>query len=68
MDGRRVYFGIARSPFGTFAERTVASAATCMELPERLDTAAAAGMANPGMSSWAALTLRGRGWWPGKMC
>jgi NADPH:quinone reductase-like Zn-dependent oxidoreductase len=60
MDGRRVYFGIARSPFGTFAERTVAPAAMCMELPEHLDTPAAAGMANPGMSSWAALTLRAK--------
>jgi NADPH:quinone reductase-like Zn-dependent oxidoreductase len=60
MDGRRVYFGISRSPFGTFAERTVAPEALCMELPEGLGEAEAAGMANPGMSSWAALRFRAR--------
>jgi NADPH:quinone reductase-like Zn-dependent oxidoreductase len=59
-DGRRVYFGVARSPFGSFAERTVARTALCMELPEGLEETAAAAMANPGMSSWAALTLRAR--------
>jgi len=57
-DGTRVYFGVARSPFGTFAERTVASAAMCLPLPEGLPDAAAAGLANPGMSSMAALRLR----------
>ena len=57
-DGTRVYFGVARSPFGTFAERTVASAAMCLPLPEGLADATAAGLANPGMSSMAALKLR----------
>jgi NADPH:quinone reductase-like Zn-dependent oxidoreductase len=57
-DGTRVYFGIARSPFGTFAERTVASAAMCLPLPAGLADATAAGLANPGMSSMAALKLR----------
>ena len=59
-DGTRVYFGIARSPFGSFAERTIASASMCMALPDGLEDAAAAGLANPGMSSWAALTVRAR--------
>jgi NADPH2:quinone reductase len=59
-DGTRVYFGIARSPFGSFAERTVAAASMCMALPDGLEDAAAAGLANPGMSSWAALTVRAR--------
>jgi NADPH:quinone reductase-like Zn-dependent oxidoreductase len=59
-DGRRVYCGVARSPFGTFAERTVASAAMCLTLPEGLADATAAGLANPGMSSMAALNLRAR--------
>ncbi len=57
-DGRRVYFGMARSPFGTFAEKTVAPAGMLLTVPEGLEDAMAAGMANPGMSSWAALTLR----------
>jgi NADPH:quinone reductase-like Zn-dependent oxidoreductase len=55
-DRRRVYFGVVRPPFGTFAEKTVTGAATCVELPEGLPDEVAAGLANPGMSSWAALT------------
>jgi len=41
-----------RSPFGTFAERTLASAAMCLELPDGLEDVVAAGLANPAMSSW----------------
>jgi NADPH:quinone reductase-like Zn-dependent oxidoreductase len=59
-DGRRIYFGAARSPFGTFAERAVASRSMYIELPEALDDVTAAGIANPGMSSWVALTARAR--------
>ena len=59
-DGRRVFFGAVRSPFGTFAERTVGRAAMCLELPDGLDDAVAAGLANPAMSSWAALTVRAK--------
>ena len=59
-DGRRVFFGAVRSPFGTFAERTVASGAMCLELPDGLDDAVAAGLANPAMSSWAALKARAK--------
>jgi NADPH:quinone reductase-like Zn-dependent oxidoreductase len=49
-DGRRVLFGAARSPFGTFAERTVASGAMCLALPDGLEDIVAAGLANPAMS------------------
>jgi NADPH:quinone reductase-like Zn-dependent oxidoreductase len=59
-DGRRVYFGIARSPFGSFAAQTVTGVAMCVPLPEGLADEAAAGLANPGMSSWAALTARAK--------
>ena len=59
-DGTRVYFGIARSPFGTFAEKTLASAAMHLALPDGLDDSFAAAMANPAMSSWAALTIRAK--------
>ena len=59
-DGTRVYFGMARSPFGTFAEKTLASAAMYMALPDGLDDALAAALANPAMSSWAGLTVRGK--------
>ena len=59
-DGRRVYFVLARSPFGAMAERTVVRAGQCLPLPDDLDDVAAAALANPGMSSWAALTERAR--------
>jgi len=50
-DGTRVYFG---GP--SFAERTVTRFS--FPLPDGLDDVTAAGIANPGMSSWAALKLR----------
>ena len=59
-DGTRVFFGIARSPFGTFAERAIAASWLCLSLPEAIDDLTAAGIANPAMSSWAALTARAR--------
>src|SRR5277367_405541 len=58
-DGKRVYFGIARSPYGTFSERALA-AGWMVELPEALDDVTAAGIANPGMSSWVALMGRAK--------
>jgi NADPH:quinone reductase-like Zn-dependent oxidoreductase len=57
-DGTRVYFGVSRNPFGTFAERTVTARGLCIPIPEELDDATVAGIANPAMSSWAALTVR----------
>jgi NADPH:quinone reductase-like Zn-dependent oxidoreductase len=59
-DGRRVYFGVSRPPFGSFAEKTVTGVAMCVPLPDGLSDEAAAGLANPGMSSWAALTARAK--------
>ncbi|HEX4020407.1 MAG TPA: zinc-binding alcohol dehydrogenase family protein [Acidobacteriaceae bacterium] len=59
-DGTRVYFGVSRSPYGTFAERGLAASWMCLPLPEKLDDVTAAGMANPGMSSWAALMARAK--------
>lgn len=57
-DGTRVFFGSARSPFGTMAERAVAPDWMRIPLPDGLDDATAAGIANPAMSSWAALKTR----------
>jgi len=59
-DGTRVYFGSARSPYGTFSERAVAPDWMCLPLPDGLDEVTAAGIANPGMSSWAALAERAK--------
>lgn len=59
-DGRRVYFVMPRAPYGSMAERTVASAQNCIALPNALDDVTAAAIANPGMSSWVALVERAR--------
>lgn len=59
-DGRRVFFTFPRAPYGGMAERTVVPADHCLPLPDDLDDVTAAAIANPGMSSWAALTERAR--------
>jgi NADPH2:quinone reductase len=59
-DGTRVYFGISRSPFGSFAERTVTSRSRCFPIPAELDDVTIAALANPAMASWGALTARAR--------
>jgi len=62
-DGTRVYFGGARFPYGTMCEQTVIGGVKgvlmTIPLPEGIEDAFAAGIANPGMSSWVALD-RGR--------
>ena len=57
-DGRRVYFVLPRAPFGTMAERAAVPVSQCVAVPDGLDDDMAAALANPGMSSWAALTHR----------
>ena len=57
-DGRRVYFALPRSPFGSMSERTAIPSSHCVSLPEELDDVTAAAIANPGMSAWAALRER----------
>ena len=58
-DGTRIYFGGARFPYGTMCEQTVIGNLMVVPLPAGLEDALAAGIANPGMSSWVALD-RGR--------
>jgi NADPH:quinone reductase-like Zn-dependent oxidoreductase len=58
-DGQRVYFFKPEAPFGSLADYTIASADHCVALPDALDDVAAAAIAIPGMSSWAALVDRG---------
>jgi NADPH:quinone reductase-like Zn-dependent oxidoreductase len=57
-DGRRVYFLLPRAPYGGMAERTVVPDAQCIALPDGISDEFAAAIANPGMSSWAALIDR----------
>ena len=59
-DGRRVYFVTSRLPFGSMAEFTVAKEDTVVPVPDDLDDITAAAIANPGMSSWAALSVRAK--------
>jgi NADPH:quinone reductase-like Zn-dependent oxidoreductase len=59
-DDARVYFALPRAPFGGMAEQTVVPAAQCVPLPDDLDDITAAAIANPGLSSWAALTERAK--------
>ena len=58
-DGTRIYFGGARFPYGTMCQQTVIGNLMVVPLPDALEDAIAAGIANPGMSSWVALD-RGR--------
>jgi len=57
-DGTRVYFAFPPAPVGAMAEYTVVKSAYCVPLPDDLDDVTAAAIANPGMSSWAALNER----------
>jgi NADPH:quinone reductase-like Zn-dependent oxidoreductase len=59
-DGSRVYFVMPRAPYGSMAERATVPTAHCLALPDELDDMTAAAIANPGMSSWAALEERAR--------
>ncbi|HEY1615391.1 MAG TPA: zinc-binding alcohol dehydrogenase family protein [Rhizomicrobium sp.] len=59
-DGQRVYFILPSAPYGSMAETAVVPASHCVAVPGALDDVAAAALANPGMSSWAALTERAR--------
>lgn len=57
-DGSRVYFAMPRRPWGTMAELVAAPKAMCLPIPDGLDDAHAAAIANPGMSGWVALKDR----------
>jgi NADPH:quinone reductase-like Zn-dependent oxidoreductase len=57
-DGRRVYFVLPEAPYGALAEKTLVRSKQCVVVPDDLDDATAAAVANPGMSAWAALVER----------
>jgi NADPH:quinone reductase-like Zn-dependent oxidoreductase len=57
-DGRRVYFLLPEGPYGAMAEFSVVDDRRCFPIPDSLSEDAAAAMAIPGMSSWAALVER----------
>ncbi|WP_068621374.1 quinone oxidoreductase family protein [Paenibacillus tuaregi] len=57
-DGSRVYFALSAAPYGSLAEQTLVNRKLTVRLPDGLDDVTAAAIANPGMSSWAALVYR----------
>ena len=57
-DGTRVYFGGARKPWGTMAQRAAVPHSMYIPVPDGVDDATAAAIANPGMSGWVALKDR----------
>jgi len=59
QDGRRVYFAMPEAPFGTMAEFCPIKSRRLLEIPDALDDVTAAAIANPGMSAWAGLVVRG---------
>ncbi len=59
-DGRRVYFIFPSYPHGSMSAKTAVNASLYIPVPDELDDMTAAAAANPGMSSWAALTERAK--------
>jgi len=59
-NGKRVYFGGVRKPWGTMAELAAARKEMLFPLPDALDDTVAAALVNPGMSAWMSLKERGR--------
>ncbi|MEB7584135.1 zinc-binding alcohol dehydrogenase family protein [Serratia rubidaea] len=57
-NGESVYFVTFNTPWGSMAEKTLISPDNAVRLPATLDPVLAAAIANPGMSSWTALTRR----------
>ncbi|MFD1417852.1 quinone oxidoreductase family protein [Companilactobacillus keshanensis] len=58
LNGKRVYFLATNAPYGTLAEKSLVNRNLIVPLPDRIDDVTAAAIANPGMSSWAALVNR----------
>lgn len=59
-NGDPVYFLTFDAPWGSMAEKTRVLVDNIVPLPATLDPVLAAALANPGMSSWAALTRRAK--------
>jgi NADPH:quinone reductase-like Zn-dependent oxidoreductase len=57
-DGRRAFFILPSAPFGSMAEWAVVPSSNCVILSDGIDDLTAAAVANPGLSSWAALKDR----------
>ncbi|WP_334341902.1 quinone oxidoreductase family protein [Companilactobacillus sp. HBUAS56275] len=58
VNGQRIYFLATNAPYGSLAEQTLINEHLMVPLPDGIDDVTAAAIANPGMSSWAALVSR----------
>ena len=56
--GQRMYFARGQAPFGAFAERVLVERDNCIPIPDGVADVTAAAIANPGLSSVAALLSR----------
>ncbi|KAA0023901.1 quinone oxidoreductase family protein [Antrihabitans cavernicola] len=54
-DGRRVFVGGARAPYGSMAQRAVVDTRRLIEVPDGMDDVTAAALLNPGVSAWTSL-------------
>jgi NADPH2:quinone reductase len=59
-DGKRIYFGGPRVPYGAMAERTVVRSVFTFPIPDHLSDETAAAVANPGVSAWLSLAHRAK--------
>ncbi len=59
-DGRRVYFDATVAPYGSMAERALASDEALFEVPDGLDDVRAAALGNTGLGAWLAVAWRSR--------
>src|SRR5215471_244582 len=58
MDGRRVYFAGPVSPHGSMAQRTLVPVSNLIDVPDGVDDASAAALANSGLAAWLPLSFR----------
>ncbi len=59
-DGRRVYFDAPVVPYGSMAERAVASDDALFDIDDGIDDATAAALGNSGVGAWVAVAWRSR--------
>jgi NADPH2:quinone reductase len=59
-DGRRVFFGGCRPPYGSMAQRTVVPRAFTFPIPQEVSDETAAALPNPGVSAWLSLAYRAK--------
>lgn len=60
QNGKRVFFGGARAPYGAMAEQTVVPSAFTFPIPESVDDETAAALPNPGVSAWLSFAFRAK--------